>query len=299
MPVRGFPIGGQGIGVHGLIVLPRRRIDSRLPKEPIHAKGAGLVRHDGHYVTPKGRILQERAQQAHHGHGGGELPFPGPLEERLEGSKRRYGEGFAVHLPPRQGPAEGLAPRPQVGELRRRLLRAIKIRSLRGLPGQRNAQAPGKIDPFLRTQIFLLVHRIPALGAGPHAIALHGFRENHHGLTHGAHGFRVGGVELLHILAATLDGGDLFVRKGVHEGFQRRSLLHPVLPLEGAGGNGVHLVVPIEGLFHALGQMPRRVPGQQRIPPGAPNHLDDVPIGAAEAPFEFLNNFPIAAHGPI
>ena len=61
LPVRSFPVGGQGIGVHRLVMLPRRRINPRLTKEPIHTKGAGLVRNDGHHIAPKGGILQERA----------------------------------------------------------------------------------------------------------------------------------------------------------------------------------------------------------------------------------------------
>ena len=35
------------------------------------------------------------------------------------------------------------------------------------------------------------------------------------------------------------------------------------------------------------------------IPFRAPNDLDDVPARAAEKPFEFLNDFPIAAHRPV
>jgi hypothetical protein len=44
---------------------------------------------------------------------------------------------------------------------------------------------------------------------------------------------------------------------------------------------------------------PLAVLGQQRIPVAAPEHLDDVPAGAAEGGFQFLDDLAVAAHRAV
>src|SRR6266540_1158029 len=44
---------------------------------------------------------------------------------------------------------------------------------------------------------------------------------------------------------------------------------------------------------------PGLVLGEQRVPVAAPDHLDDVPAGAAEGALQLLDDLAVAAHRPV
>ena len=66
----------------------------------------------------------------------------------------------------------------------------------------------------------------------------------------------------------------------------------------GAAFDGVFLILAVHDFAHARPNR-RLVLLQQRIPIAAPDHFDDVPTGAAEDAFEFLNDLAVAAHRPV
>ena len=72
-----------------------------------------------------------------------------------------------------------------------------------------------------------------------------------------------------------------------------------MLPDVGAGLDGILLVIAVDGFFHALLGAGRLVGLDQRIPVGTPDHLNDVPAGAAENRFEFLDDLAVAAYRAI
>ena len=72
-----------------------------------------------------------------------------------------------------------------------------------------------------------------------------------------------------------------------------------VLAEVGAGLDGVLLVLAVDDLAHPLGEQAVVILGEQRIPVAAPEHLDDVPAGAAEAGFELLDDLAVAAHRAV
>ena len=59
------------------------------------------------------------------------------------------------------------------------------------------------------------------------------------------------------------------------------------------------LVLAVDALFHALQQLAALVLGEQRVPAAAPEHLDDVPAGAAEHALELLDDLAVAAHRAV
>ena len=65
-----------------------------------------------------------------------------------------------------------------------------------------------------------------------------------------------------------------------------------VLGLEG-------LVLAVDGLHHPLFEDTLLVAQEQRVPLGSPDQLDDVPAGAAEGAFEFLDDLAVAAYRPV
>src|SRR5262245_48768890 len=63
--------------------------------------------------------------------------------------------------------------------------------------------------------------------------------------------------------------------------------------------DGVFLVFSIDDFAHASYQDAVMVFGQQWVPIAAPDHLDDVPTGAAEHRLEFLDNLAVATYRAI
>ena len=67
----------------------------------------------------------------------------------------------------------------------------------------------------------------------------------------------------------------------------------------GAAARFEILIFAVDALFHALQQQAARIAGEQLVPIAAPEHLDDVPAGAAEDAFQFLDDAAVAAHRTI
>ena len=59
------------------------------------------------------------------------------------------------------------------------------------------------------------------------------------------------------------------------------------------------LELAVNAFVEALHQQALGIAREQRIPVAAPDHLDDVPAGAAKIGFEFLNDFAVAAHRTV
>ena len=106
-------------------------------------------------------------------------------------------------------------------------------------------------------------------------------------------------MDLLRVVAAPPDGADVLVRQALGQPHQALVAAEEVLPLVLAGGDGVLLVLAVHQLAHAAGDEPLRVAGQQRVPVGAPDHLDHVPLGAAEDGLQLLDDLGVAAHRAV
>ena len=68
-----------------------------------------------------------------------------------------------------------------------------------------------------------------------------------------------------------------------------------VLAVVGAEG----LVVAVARLVHDVHERAVAVGGEERVPPAAPDDLDDVPAGAAEERLELLDDLAVAAHRAV
>ena len=105
----------------------------------------------------------------------------------------------------------------------------------------------------------------------------------------------VGGVELAVVVPAAGERDQLVVAEVLDHLAQAGVGAEEVLPDVGPGLDGQLLVLAVERRVHAVEQDAVDVPGQQRVPPRAPDHLDDVPAGAAEDRLELLDDLPVAA----
>ncbi len=109
----------------------------------------------------------------------------------------------------------------------------------------------------------------------------------------------VGVVNLLRIVAAAGQSMQFVI---AHVGDQLQQLrilaeefaanVFPALRL-------VALIFAVDRLFHPLQENAGFVASKQLVPIGAPDHLDDVPAGAAKSSFQFLDDLAIAAHRAI
>ena len=59
------------------------------------------------------------------------------------------------------------------------------------------------------------------------------------------------------------------------------------------------LELAVERVVHLLDQDAVDVPRQQLVPLAAPDHLDDVPAGAAEQALQLLDDLAVAAHRAV
>ena len=109
----------------------------------------------------------------------------------------------------------------------------------------------------------------------------------------------VGRVDLVRVVAAAVQTPDVLVGHVGHHRFQFGILAEEMLPRIGATLGLVVLVFAVDRFFHALAQQSVLVLGQQRIPVGAPDDLDDTPAGTAEYAFQFLDDLAVAAHRTV
>src|SRR5208282_2659619 len=72
-----------------------------------------------------------------------------------------------------------------------------------------------------------------------------------------------------------------------------------VLPEIGAALDEIFLVLTVADLAHAFDQETIAIAADEAVPVAAPDHLDDVPAGAAENGFQFLDDFAIATDGTV
>ena len=131
------------------------------------------------------------------------------------------------------------------------------------------------------------------------AVALDRFGQDDGRLALGLHGSLVGGVHLFRIVAAAAQALQLFVRQVRDHLFQLGILAEEVLADVAARADDVFLILAVDDLAHALDEQAGFVARQQRIPVVAPDDLDDVPAGAAEGPFQFLDDLAVAAHRAV
>mmetsp|Transcript_4939 Transcript_4939/g.17780 ORF Transcript_4939/g.17780 Transcript_4939/m.17780 type:complete len:427 (-) Transcript_4939:721-2001(-) len=110
---------------------------------------------------------------------------------------------------------------------------------------------------------------------------------------------RVGREHLLGVMAAAREAPDLVVAHVGDHRLQLVVLAEEMLAHVGAALALEVLVLAVDTLFHALEQDAALVLGEQLVPAAAPQHLDDVPAGAAEHALEFLDDLAVAAHRAV
>ena len=129
-------------------------------------------------------------------------------------------------------------------------------------------------------------------------VAFDGFGQDHGRLALGLDRRLVGGVDLLRIVAAATEALELLVREVAGQLFELGIFAKEVLANVAAGADDVFLVFAVDDFAHPLHEQAGFIRGQQRVPIVAPDDLDDVPAGAAEAPSSSWMILPLPRTGP-
>ena len=97
LPLLVLAIEHELIGVLRRVELAHRGIDADLAEHAFHAEGARLVGNDRHDVLADVLVPDQRGEDPHQRHGGGDLAVLRSLEQRAEGLERRH---LAAAAPP-------------------------------------------------------------------------------------------------------------------------------------------------------------------------------------------------------
>ena len=291
-------IGEDQLRVNRLVVLALAGIDPDLLEERIQAKRARLVGDDRDHPLAEPRVAHEVPEELREDHRG------------ADGGRRAGGElPVGLRSGSRQRPAaddtlrECTAQRtPALHEVTHLLGVGawVVVRRLGELlVRDRELQAIAE-DPQLRLgELLRLVGDVAPFHAGAKRPALDRLGQDHRGRTLELGGQLVGRVELAVVVTAPAEAGQVVVGEVLHQPAEARVGAEEVLTDVGPAGHGVLLELAIDGLVHLVDERPVRVPGQQVVPLAAPDHLDDVPAGAAEDPLQLLDYLAVAADRPV
>ena len=287
------------VGIDRLVQLADRGVDADGAEQAFHAEGTRFVRNDRHDVAAQRLVAQQRGEQAHKRHGGGDFTLAGGLQHGLESGQRRRIERRSLALAGRYITAQRSAAGLQIFHLRAVLRRPIERQMFQIGVGNRDIEAVAEGTQRLHVQFLLLVRRVLRLAGRAHAITLDRLGQNHGGLAGVLDRRRVGRVNLVRIVSAPVKAPDIGIGHRRDHILQFRIFAEEGLTRVRAALGLEILVFAIDALFHALAQDALAVHRQQRIPVRAPDHFQHVPAGAAEGSFQFLDDLAVAAHRTI
>ncbi|MCY1339441.1 hypothetical protein D9M69_253240 [compost metagenome] len=250
--------------VDGLVELADRGIDAELAEHALHAEGARLVGNDRHDARAELLVLDQLREDAHEGHGGGNLAVAGAVEDRLEGLQRRHRHAEAVRPPLRHEAAQRIAALLQVLVFRAVQVQAAVRQAFQLVVAHRDVEAVAEQPEAFDIHLLHVVRDVLRL-AGAGAIALHRLGQDHGGLALVVHRPVVGRIDLVRVVAATVELPDFLVGE-VLDHLLEFGAVEEMLADEGAVVGLVVLVFAVDHLVHAPLQQAGGVLGEQRVP---------------------------------
>ena len=285
--------------VDRLVELAERGVDSELPEERVHTERPSLVGDDGYHPGTEGLVAHEVAEQVGHGHGGGHGPTLGALGQA--GEDRRVGQGDRPPVPNSplgDGPPQGQSPLDHV-----LVFWAALVGSVVGGPVAlqgRFGDLIDQVEPLPEGQQLVLGHLLDLVGGVPclealaQRPALDGLGQNHRGGLVLLGGVAVRGVDLLVVVAAPRQIGQLLVREVLDHGSQAGIRPEEVLPDVVATLHGQALVLAVDRGVELVEQDAVHVLVDELVPFGSPDHLQDVPARTPEHALQLLDYLAVA-----
>ena len=306
LPARGFRVRQHEVRVDGSVLLPVGRVDLQFLEERIHAERAGLVGNDRHHARADLFITAEVAQEARERNRGGYR-----LRTR---SRQDVGEHLLGRLAERLARAdhalghragERAATLDEVLVLDGILARAEvrRVVALECVVGYLvvEVETVAQRDELITSHLLDLVGGIARLDVGTERPALHRLAEDCGGAPAAEVLERrlVGRIQFAVVVATTGEQHEVLVGQVLHHLAQPGIRSEERLADLAARGVGEPLELAVHGGVHLLEQDAVLVLHEQFVPARTPDHLDDVPPGAAERGLELLDDLAVAAHRSV
>ena len=246
-----------------------------------------------------GTIVGSELAGGGHGHGGGHGPTLGALGQA--GEDRRVGQGDRPPVPNSplgDGPPQGQSPLDHV-----LVFCAVLVGPVVGGPVAlqgRFGDLIDQVEPLPEGQQLVLGHLLDLVGGVPclealaQRPALDGLGQNHRGGLVLLGGVAVRGVDLLVVVAAPRQIGQLLVREVLDHGPQAGIRSEEVLPDVVATLHGQALVLTVDRGVELVEQDAVHVLVDELVPFGSPDHLQDVPACTPEYALQLLDYLAVA-----
>ncbi len=264
----------------------------------LEAEGAAFIGDDGDHELADVLVLEQGAHDADEPGRGGEGAAFGAGEELLEEVERGRLEAGLRHGAGGHVATQCLAAGLHVSDGWVVRVGAVEVRIPSCGFGQRDVELRDEGGEAFVGELLFRVGGVAGLRGGE-AVALDGLGEDDGGATLVLEGALVGVVDLDGVVAAAVQPGELLVGLILHQFQQFGVFPEELLAQIGAALGLEGLEVAVDALFHALEEQTLVIAGEEFIPIGAPDDLDDVPGGAAEHAFQFVDDPLVAADGPV
>ena len=162
-----------------------------------------------------------------------------------------------------------------------------------------NAETRAEDLQLFVIKLFLLVCNVLAFARFTQSISLNGLGENDGGRSRMVDRRSVRRMNLDRIMTAEPHAGQLFVRKMFHHLQQPGIGAKEILPEIGAALDEIFLILAVGDLAHSPDQQAIAIRLDKFVPIAAPNDLNNIPPGAAEDCFQFLDDLAVPAHWPV
>ena len=195
--------------------------------------------------------------------------------------------------------AQGLAALVQVLHFRGVVRRFVKRNFGQLAVRHRDVETVTEGFDVLVRQLLGLVHVVLALARFAHAKTFDGLDQQHGRLACVIHSFVESGIDLFGVMSAAAQIKNFFVRHLGHH-FQGAWIATKEMFAHIGAVVGFHgLVVAVQRVHHDFLERTLFVAGQQGVPTGAPQQLDDVPARATELAFKLLHDLAVASHRAV
>ena len=291
-------VAEEHLGVVGSVLLAFGGVDADGLHDGLEAEGAALVGDDGDDELADGGALEQAVEHIDKAHGGGDGAVFGAVEPILERVEGWSGEVDGRDFTRGHRTAKMVAAGEHVLDFGGVQGGAVGDAVFGSLVGDGDVEALDEGGEGVVGELLFRVGSVAGL-RGAEAVALDGLGEDDGGAALVLDGLFVGVVDLFGVVAAAMEEAKLLVGlvrdEGEEFGVFAEEVLAEVLAVLGLEG----LEVAVDALFHTLEEEAPGVFGEELVPVGAPDDLDDVPSGSAKCSFELVDDAFVAADGAV
>ena len=248
-----FFIEGHLIGILRGVFLPFTAVNTNLTEQAFHTKGTGFIRDDRYHPFADLLVFKQRRQHPHKGHGGGNFAIATAFEYGIKGIQFRQVQlTVKAYLAARHKAVQRLAAGLEVFHLFG-VFTGVVVRDVsQFVVADRNVETVTEVLDGFHVHFLDLVGNVFAFTGVTHAITFNGFGQDHGRTTLGIHRAVIGGVNLVRVMATTVQAPDVVIRHIGNHFLGFRVLTEEIVTGVLAAFGFVVLVLTVDGFFHDL-----------------------------------------------